>query len=107
MLDLLGREHDLAVEFERLRDRLFQLDRDAVADPLRHAVDRRGLGIVHAGVDLEAVAFARSIFPGMRAQIAQRQLALAAVELRHLTKFGRVALAGAAREIVEDAPARP
>ena len=107
MLDLLGREHDLAVEFERLRDRLFQLDRDVVADPFRHAIDRGGIGIVHPRVDLEAVALARGILPGMRAQIAQRQLALAAVEFRHLAKFGRVALAGAAREIVEDAPARP
>src|SRR5207237_6595430 len=67
-------------------------------------VNRDSVGIVHAGVDLEAVALARGIFPGMRAQIAQRQLALAAVEFGHLAKFGRVALAGAAREIVEDAP---
>ena len=106
VLDLLGREHDLAVEIERLRNRLLQLDRDVVVNPFRHAIDRRGLGVVHPGVDLEAIALAGRILPGGRAQIAQRQLALAAVELRHLAEFAAVALAGIARKIVEDAPAR-
>ena len=76
--------------------------------PTRSAMPSTGAesAVVHAGVDLEAVALARGVFPGMRAQIAQRQLALAAVEFGHLAEFGGVALAGAAGEIVEDAPAR-
>ena len=66
----------------------------------------RGIAVVHPRVDLEAVALAGGVLPGGRAQIAERQLALAAVELRDLAEFGGVALAGAAGEIVEDAAAR-
>src|SRR6202000_2337856 len=44
--------------------------------------------------------------PGGRAQIAQGHLVLTAFELRDLPEFGGIALAGAAGEVVEDAPPR-
>ncbi len=53
--------------------------------------------------ELEALGVAA--FPGGRAQVAGRYLALAGIELRDLAEFQRVALAGIAVEIVEDAAA--
>ena len=44
-------------------------------------------------------------FPGGRAQIAGGHFALAGIELRDLAEFQRVALAGIAIEIVQNAPA--
>src|ERR1700730_276119 len=105
-LDLLGREYRIAVERKRLGLRLFQFDRNMVAGALRDAFDRAGVGVVHPGVDLETVALARAILPGSRAQIAQRDLALAAVQFGHLPEFRGVAFAGAAGKIIENATAR-
>src|SRR3954447_113830 len=105
-LDLLSREHDLAVEGEILWRRQLQLDVDVVAVALRRAVDPTGVGLVHPGLDLEAVALAASILPGVGAEIAERDLALTAVELGDLAEFGRIALAAAAVETVEDTTAR-
>src|SRR3989442_1989040 len=102
-MDLLGRENDVAFEVESLGHRLLELDGNVVAAALRNTVDRRGIGIVHTRIDLEAVALAGAIFPGGRAKVAQRHLALAAVQLGHLAELRRVAFAGTAGEIVEDA----
>ena len=73
--------------------------------PVRSATPSTGLESVSfiRDVDLEAIALARAVLPGGRAQIAQRHLALAAVELRDLPEFRGIALAGAAGEIIEDA----
>src|SRR5262249_17288005 len=48
----------------------------------------------------------RAVLPGGRAQVAERDLALAVVELGDLAELQRVAFAGAAGEIVKDPPAR-
>src|SRR5882724_906675 len=106
VLDLLGRKYRAAIERKRLGHRLFQFDRDMIAGPLRYTVDRARFGVVHPGIDLETIALARAILPGRRAQVAQRHLPLAAVQLGHLAKLRGVALAGAAGEIIEDTPAR-
>src|SRR5258707_14506280 len=76
-----------------------------IAGPLRYPVDRARVRVVHPRIDLEPVTLASAIFPGGRAQIAQRHLALAAVELRNLPEFRSVAFAGAAGKTVEDASA--
>ena len=54
---------------------------------------------------MEAEALGGAVLPRGGAQIAERDLALAAVELGDLAELQRVALAGAAGEIVEDAAA--
>src|SRR5882757_11309939 len=77
-----------------------------IAGPLRYPVDRARVRVVHPRIDLEPVTLASAIFPRGRAQIAQRHLALAAVELRDLPEFRGVAFAGAAGEIIDNAPAR-
>src|SRR5258708_28437663 len=105
-LDLLGRTRRRTVERKGLGDGLLQLDRDVIAGALGHPIDGAGVGIIHPRVDLEAVTLARAIFPGRGTQIAQCQLALAAVEFGDLPEFGGVAFAGAAGEIIEDASAR-
>src|SRR6266403_2672327 len=76
-----------------------------IAGPLRYPVDRARVRVVHPRIDLEPVTLASAIFPRGRAQIAQRYLALAAIELRDLPEFRGVAFAGAAGETVEDASA--
>src|SRR6266849_9813961 len=76
-----------------------------IAGPLRYPVDRARVRVVHPRIDLEPVTLASAIFPGGRAQIAQRHLALAAVEFRDLPEFRGVAFAGAAGETIEDASA--
>src|SRR5258708_20539361 len=74
-----------------------------IAGPLGDPVDRARVRVVHARIDLEPVALAGTVFPGGRAKIAQRHLALAAVQLRNLPEFGGVAFAGAAGKIIENA----
>src|SRR4051794_12098929 len=105
-LDLFGREYDLSVERKALRRRQLQLDIDVVAVALRRTVDPAGVSLVHPRLDLEAVAFTASVLPGIGAEVAERDLTLAAVELGDLAEFGGVALARTSREIVEDAAAR-
>src|SRR5713101_6793333 len=77
-----------------------------IAGPLRYPIDRTRVRVVHPRIDLEPVTLASAILPGSRAQIAQRHLALAAVELRDLPEFRGVAFAGAAGKIIENASAR-
>src|SRR5713101_3697446 len=77
-----------------------------IAGPLGYPVYRARVRVVHPRIDLEPVTLASAIFPGSRAQIAQRHLALTAVELRDLPEFRGVAFAGAAGKIIEDASAR-
>src|SRR5262249_2292789 len=66
-------------------------------------IDQRLIEIV---LRFEDELLGRAVFPGGRTQVAERDLALAIVEFRHLTELQRIALAGAAGEIVEDSPAR-
>src|SRR6185312_13590137 len=80
-LDLLGRKHRGAVEREGLGFLLLEFDGDVIAGPLRDAIYRVRVGVVHPGIDLETIALARAVLPGSRAQIAQTHLALAAVQV--------------------------
>src|SRR6202021_3200668 len=77
-----------------------------IAGSVCHAVDRAGISIVHSRLDLEAIALARAVFPGGRTQIAQRDLAFAAVQFGNLSEFRGVTVAGAPGKIIEDAPPR-
>ena len=104
--DLLGRKYRRAIDRERFGFRLLQFDRDMITCPLGDPIDRIGIRVVHAAVDLETVGLALRIFPGRRAQIGQGHLALAAVQFRNLPEFRCVTLAVAAGEIIENAPAR-
>ncbi len=54
----------------------------------------------------EAVALRGAVFPGIRPQVAEADLALAVVQFRDLPELQRVTLAGVAREVVEDAAPR-
>src|SRR5262249_56456039 len=79
---------------------------DLVRLPFRltlNRVDQRLVDVVLRLVDQFPAA---AVFPAGRAQIAERDLSLAVVELRDLAELQRVALAGAAGEIVENSPAR-
>src|SRR5207237_3340126 len=60
---------------------------------------------VHVVLRLEAEALAVAFLPGRGTQVAERNLALAAIELGHLAEVERVTFAGAAGEIVHDAAA--
>src|SRR4051795_6249342 len=71
-----------------------------------NAIDRIGWSVVHAAVDLETIALALGIFPRSRAQVAQRHLALAAVEFGDLTELRCVTLAGTAGEVIHNSAAR-
>ena len=62
--------------------------------------------LVEIVLRLEDVRLGRAVFPRGRAQIAERDLALAIVELRNLAELQGIAFAGTAGEIVEDAAAR-
>ena len=62
--------------------------------------------LVEIVLRIELIILGGAVFPGVRAQVAERDLALAIVEFRHLPEIELVALAGVAGEIVEDAPAR-
>src|SRR5262249_6439008 len=55
---------------------------------------------------LEHELLGGGVLPAGRAQIAERDLALAVVELGHLAELQRVAVAGVAGEVVENASAR-
>src|SRR3954451_17938940 len=70
------------------------------------AVDRIGWSVVHAAVDLETIALALGVFPRSRAQVAQRHLALAAVEFGDLAELRRVTLAGTAGKVIHNSSAR-
>src|SRR4029077_5734312 len=70
------------------------------------AVDGIDLGLVDIVLRLEDVRLGRAVFPRGRAQIAERDLALAIVEFRNLAELQGIAFAGTAGEIVEDAAAR-
>ena len=69
------------------------------------AVDRLGLLVVEPVLRVEAEFLGVAVFPGGRAQVAEHRLGLAPIEFGDLAELQRVAFAGAAGEIVEDAPA--
>src|SRR5262249_44992978 len=95
-----------AVEGEGLGLRQLQLDVDVVAIALGRSIDLAGVDVVGPRLDTEAEALPGGVFPGIGAQVGERDLTLAAVELGALAEVGRVALAGIVGELVEDAAAR-
>ena len=68
------------------------------------AVDRVEQLLIEMVLRGEAIALGGAVLPGVRAQVAEADLALAVVELRHLPELERIALAGAAGEIVRMRP---
>ena len=84
---------------------LLRLDRDAVA--LRSAWPSTAsvLLLVEHILRVEAEFLGVAVFPGGRAQIAERDLAFAGIELGDLAELQLVAFAGIAGKIVEDAAA--
>src|SRR5258708_255969 len=102
---VLGRKHHRALEIEGFFRRLRKLHGDARVASISVAVDRLHRELVDEILRIEAEALGAALLPRAGAQIAQRRLALAAVELRDLAAIERIAVAGAAGEIVENAPA--
>src|SRR5262249_48364837 len=66
-------------------------------------IDQRLVEII---LRFEDELLGRAVFPGGRAQVAERDLALPVIEFRYLTELQRIALAGTAGEIIEDSTAR-
>jgi len=103
--DVLGGEQQFGLEGQALLRRLGQADGDAVRGPFRLAVDRIAQFLIEVILGMEAQPTARAVLPRGRAQIAHRHLAFAAVELRNLAELERIAFAGVAGEVVQNAPA--
>jgi hypothetical protein len=102
---VLGRKHQVGADIEHLVARFGELHRNAVFRALGLAVDRLAQPLVEKVLRVEAQPLRSALLPGCGAQVAHRHLALAGVELRNLAELQRVSFAGAAGEIVEDAPA--
>ena len=73
---------------------LAQLDGHAALLAVGASVHLADLLPVHVVLRLEAKALAVTFFPGGGAQVGERDLALAAVELRDLTELQGIAFAG-------------
>src|SRR5205085_9981791 len=72
---------------------------------MRARIDVADLFAVHVVLRLEAEALAVALLPGRGAQVAERDLALPAVQFGDLAEIERIALTGAAGEIVDDTAA--
>src|SRR5205085_5124519 len=82
--------------------RLGELDGDPLGLPFRVAVDVFDEAIVQVILGSEPEALCFRILPTRRAQVAQRPLALSAVERGHLAELQPITFA-CGREIVDDA----
>jgi len=78
---------------------------DAVGPTLGTAVGGIDELLADEVLEIETVALARALLPGCGAQVAHRNLTLAIVELGDLAEAQRIAFAGVARKIVDDAAA--
>src|SRR5499427_10233543 len=103
---VLGRKDHAHLEVERLGHRLVEGNRDLVALAFGCPIDGIEQRLIEIVLRFEDELLGRVVFPGGRTQVAERDLALAVVEFRHLTELQGITLAGIAGEIVEDAPAR-
>src|SRR5262245_63646078 len=103
---MLGREDDRRLEVERLVLRLRQRHRDGALPALGPPVDRIDQLLIEVVLRGELVGLGGAVLPGGRSQVAQRNLAFAVVELRYLAELELVAVAHAAREVIENAAAR-
>ena len=102
---MLGRKHHARLEVERLGHRLVEGNRDLVALAFGLPIDGIEQRLIEIVLRFEDELLGRAVFPGGRTQVAERDLALAVVEFRHLAELQRIALAGTAGKIVEDATA--
>ena len=85
--------------------RLFERNRGLGGLALGAAVHRVDKVLIDKILRGKFKALGVGAFPGRGPQVARRHFAFAAVELRHLAEFERIALAGATAKIVKDAPA--
>ena len=102
---VLGRKHHAGVEIEALVPRLIEVHGRLGGVVFGVSVDRIDQAFVDKIFRREFEALGVGAFPGRRAQIAGRYFAFAAVEFGNLAECQRIALAGIAVEIVEDAAA--
>src|SRR5215475_4622979 len=103
---VLSRKDDGGIEVERLVLGLRQYDPDDVLSALGAPVDRIDQLLVEVVLRRELVGFGGTVLPGRRAQVAQRDLAFAIVELGDLAKIELVAVAQVAGEVIENAATR-
>ena len=102
---VLGREYHRGVDIEHLVLRLRQIDRGRGGAVLGMAVDGIDEVLVKKVFRREFEALGVAAFPGRRAQIAGGYLAFAGIKFGDLAEFQRIAIAGIAVEVVENAPA--
>jgi hypothetical protein len=102
---VLGRKDHTGGKTETFLLRLFQRHRSLGCLAFGAAVHRIDQVFVDKVLRGEFEIFGVGSFPGRRPQIASGNFAFTAVEFRHLPKFERIALAGAAAKIVKDAAA--
>ena len=102
---VLGRKHDAGVEIEAFCSRLVEIDGRLGGVVFGVAVDRIDQVLVDKILRGEFEVLGVGAFPGRRAQIAGRHFAFAGVEFGDLAEIERIALAGIAAEIIDDAAA--
>src|SRR5262249_44921988 len=103
--DMFGRKHHPSLKVERLFLRLRYFHRQTIRAAFGAAVDPVDLLLIDVVLRVKAKALCACVFPGHRAQIAERYLALAIVKFRDLPEFQRVAVTGTAGKVIEDTPA--
>src|SRR5208282_6783799 len=95
------------VDIEHLVLRLYQADGRRFGAVLGPAVDGIDQILVDEVFRREFEALGVAAFPGGGAQVAGGYFTFAGIKLGHLTEPQRIAVAGVAVEIVENAPAHP
>src|SRR5262249_54255310 len=100
-----GWKHGFGPELERLGFRLFKLNGDTVGVAVGVAVSGLDTLLIEVVRRVEPEHLGVAFLPGAGAKIAQGRFAFAGVELRDLAELKHVALAGAARKIIQNAPA--
>ena len=103
---MLGRKDDRGLEVELLVLRLRQRDADGILSALGAPVDRIDQLLVEVVLRGELIRLGGAVLPGRRAQVAQRDLALAIIELGDLAKIELVAVAHIAGEAIQNTAAR-
>src|SRR5262249_56055296 len=103
---VLGRKHR-GPGAELLLLGLGELDRNALGPAFRTAVDVLDQAVVQEVLRVETKALGFGVFEARRPQVAQRRLALAAVERGDLPELQAVAFAGAGEIVADPAPHRP
>src|SRR6476646_4608716 len=100
---MFGGENRTDGHVQALFFRLGQTDSHRFRRTLGLAVDNISAPFIEQILRTEAKFASIAVFPCRRAQIAERRLTFAGIELRDLTEFQFITFAGVAGEVVQDA----